>query len=821
MKKLFFILLALALLPAAHALTIEENFNTDTTGNYYTNNATWNSAGNVTLASAQSPYTSSWLLHQGDTYVKGTNISAEFTYISNLGSDDWANVGLYMNESTSANRISGYGCGIRQAGTDTIQGVNHLVALVGSSDALDETAEGNRYRLVTQYDSSNNLKCKVWKYDEDEPSGWNVSTTYSAARNRDGNAFGVYTDAQAHIDVHFFGYNTTNWPTVSSNPFLDITIQDIFDDANLEGLTVTLADGTSNTTDASGNAHFENKTTQSFNVTDSGNLYFDYNSSSDPTENDTTTYQIWGSTVYIGDVTTIQGRSTDYPYNLTINGTTTQINTSGQFAYGKPQADHSVHIGKAGFYNTTSSTQAFSGKSTPNLTTSSLANTVLNFLGDVSGINYAPVCTYNATTLSSSNNQYDFAVDAGTVSCDEDTAYDDFNFNLALTNVTPLQPFPAVQNITVVEWKLSLNFDANTTGKIYWTHDSNTSERGQFPLESDEAYNLTSFEFIKAKTNWTEDTRITVFFNPAISANETGQYYEYLNEINTVTNENVTVLNNLDRTLWVKVYNFGQEELLDASITVYHCPDSAAANCELVTRRLSTFVGGASYDGVPIYLDQDLEYWIVVSKTGFDTETLVLRGLDTLDDEGITFTLKPTLANYQEPFTVMGVNYHSNETSQNFIVSSIEGGNYYYNTSYRSALTPNAFTQGGDLLTLTAGTDFALSTNYTVYFHTYNSSSASYDLEFSKFVQYRATESRNLLGGIGNNTVLNFVFWIVLLILASIAGSFIRSEDKDTGFWAFSVGAIALGFISSFYIPVAIVLLLMGGASLAFSASRE
>lgn len=85
--------------------------------------------------------------------------------------------------------------------------------------------------------------------------------------------------------------------TPSNIPFLNIKIQDIYNSSNLEGLNVTLNNGASNLTDSSGEAYFDNQTSQSFNVTDPDNLYFDYNSSSDASENATSTYKIYGAFV--------------------------------------------------------------------------------------------------------------------------------------------------------------------------------------------------------------------------------------------------------------------------------------------------------------------------------------------------------------------------------------------------------------------------------------------------------------------------------------------------------------------------------------------
>lgn len=116
-------------------------------------------------------------------------------------------------------------------------------------------------------------------------------------------------------------------PTPENVSFLQIRLLDIADDGPLEGFNVTLANGVSNTTDSGGIALFTNYTSQNFTAVDPNGLYFDYSSTTDPTENITTTYRPHGAFVQIQGINILNETvdSFNVSANLQTNSTTTGI----------------------------------------------------------------------------------------------------------------------------------------------------------------------------------------------------------------------------------------------------------------------------------------------------------------------------------------------------------------------------------------------------------------------------------------------------------------------------------------------------------------
>ncbi len=222
MLVLAIIMLAL-IAPSSLAFNLSDDFAVDSLGDYTTSGAQWVSAFNVTTLSSGSPFNSSHVLYNLENITASTNISAIFSYVEAIGGDNFVG-GVAKAESTivsSETRTSGYGCAIRQlTGSYSIDTVNLILAL-GNSVPLGEVAEGNKYKMVMQWQpaGANEIKCKIWKFDDPEPPTWNLTITGFAPPFVAGEKFGFVNDGGSDIHLHFIGYNLSSFPeNISCTP---------------------------------------------------------------------------------------------------------------------------------------------------------------------------------------------------------------------------------------------------------------------------------------------------------------------------------------------------------------------------------------------------------------------------------------------------------------------------------------------------------------------------------------------------------------------------------------------------------------------------
>lgn len=182
------------------------------------------------------------------------------------------------------------------------------------------------------------------------------------AYNENGDLLGRYTDTggggtiynsvslftnEGNIDnIRVYSGNTCPTEPVTV-PYTYIRIQDVYDNANLEGINVTLTDGTSNLTQSDGIAYFHNTTAQNFTAYDPAGLYFNYTSSVTPTENSTTTYKVFGAFVNLTAYDIGNNTVTNFITNSGLQTNTTSTGSLKMFL--KPNATNTLTVNASSY----------------------------------------------------------------------------------------------------------------------------------------------------------------------------------------------------------------------------------------------------------------------------------------------------------------------------------------------------------------------------------------------------------------------------------------------------------------------------------------
>lgn len=267
---------------------------------------------------------------------------------------------------------------------------------VGTSDANCELPTAGTYWLMTGSDGSswnrvyeafssypitNNISAYQSYSDADTPSCWTVGC-------------GVPVNSNSTGFRQVVSSMTLENGTVTSTPYINIKVTDLYDDADLEGLTVTLADGTSNTTQSNGIAYFYNRSTQGFNVTDTNGLYFDYTGGT-ATENTTTNQKIFGAfvtlTAYdlVNNSISVFNTTSELSFNSTTTGSlqlvlkpnSTNIVTANASQYLNRSFTVTTTPQDTGSYNLTGFYQSVINISAFDIQDNSISNFTANFTG--------------------------------------------------------------------------------------------------------------------------------------------------------------------------------------------------------------------------------------------------------------------------------------------------------------------------------------------------------------------------------------------------------------------------------------------------------
>lgn len=517
--------------------------------------------------------------------------------------------------------------------------------------------------------------------------------------------------------------------------------------------------------------------------------------------------------------TDVEGNTVDYPYNVSYYGNLTQITSSSDEICVPNGVAVNITFSKANWHNQTTQINYTTGQHTHNFT--DISNTYIYFQGATSKKDYSSTiqCSLNGTYVTKANTyNYTFYENSTTLACDAATNYPAFNVTLNTTGATS-------HTVNITEYSLSLTFDANVTGNVTWTHDTDTSSRGQYPAwDNTTGYNTTTFEWIRIKANWSEDTLVKVTFNEKLTGvyNSSVQYYNFRNDLDVSIVENVKVLNQLDGTLWVKVLNYAQEELIEATVRVSYCPNMTGDDCQIVSQILTEPQGGAASPGNPVYLDTTLDYWIQISKAGYESQALLVRGQDLVDDEILEVKLRPFIGANAYGFHILAPKQHSNETTIFVQTAYVHGGTYFWNTTYNSNINSASFINGAGALFLTIGNHYDYNTDFRLYLYTYDDSTGTYTEQKNVIIRYVAVDNRSVLDRIGDNTTLRVVLLIMLVLLAGIVGTYITRDGLDSGYYIFTGGTFLLAFIlPAMFLPIAAIMGIIGIGSMIFSVTRE
>jgi len=291
--------------------------------------------------------------------------------------------------STTGTQVA---CRVGKDGSYPTGGDNHAVAALPNTTSYhmvtcvwDTTANQARIYLNGVYQSlagyvcsgcttSNNFQVgddyagATWEGDQDEIGYW--SRALSAAE----------ITSLFNAGVGLNPYNGSSY-----EPYVFIEALDIADGSVLEGLNVTLADGTSNLTQSDGVAYFYNRTGQGFNVTDPNNLYFTFTGGT-AVENSTTTQNITGAFVNLTAYNLIN--ETVSGFNISSgNWANTTVGTSTKL-YLVPNATNTVYVNATDYLTNIAVNISTTGQDLGNYNLSGLYQTVLtvavtNFTGDL------------------------------------------------------------------------------------------------------------------------------------------------------------------------------------------------------------------------------------------------------------------------------------------------------------------------------------------------------------------------------------------------------------------------------------------------------
>lgn len=354
--------------------------------------------------------------------------------------------------------------------------------------------------------------------------GFNADNGQAGTDGLGGGGGGGGSLSTTHYDGHDGGSGVVIIRYLNaSDPYTHIKLQDVYDNANLEGINVTLTNGVSNLTQSDGIAYFYNQTTLNFTAYDPSGLYFNYTSTTTPTENSTTTYEIYGAFPGI-QAYDVEGSSI-ISFNITNAYYTNSTSTGTAYTYFAPNSTNEpVNLTSANYYlyegsiNTTgqdTSTKNISGLYqsviTVNATNAYTGEVLNNYTGWIynedTGYNQTFNTTGNQTTLYAVEGNHTVFIDVPGYSISSNN-YDNQNytalnnytitFNLYSENSVNVNIYkeedasPILENITVL-------VEGSSSSDTFYTNTSNLFIEGL----SDGNYT-----FKLSGVNWTQRSYI-------------------------------------------------------------------------------------------------------------------------------------------------------------------------------------------------------------------------------------------------------------------------------------------------------------------------
>ena len=302
------------------------------------------------------------------------------------------------------------------------------------------------------------------------------------------NNSGVWTPQANSFAIESIGTETS-----STNPYLYIQLQDTADNSNIEGLTVTLNDGTTNTTQSDGIAYFYNSSTQSFNVTDSNDLYFDYNSTSNPTENATTAYNVYGAFVTLNAYDVANNSVNTFNVSAGVQTNTTSSGTLNLYLV--PNTTNTITVNGSGYISTDINIST-SGQDTSSYNLSGLYQSVLIINAETyTGVqidNQTTNVTGENLTLTETTTNYNttfyvlygdynismlpvgYSLQNETITISEGNNSPEVTLIVYALNSLYLYFYDEITNSLITE-NISVELITDTTAAIYYSTDGNLS----------------------------------------------------------------------------------------------------------------------------------------------------------------------------------------------------------------------------------------------------------------------------------------------------------------------------------------------------------
>lgn len=203
-------------------------------------------------------------------------------------------------------------------------------------------------------------------------------------------------------------------------------------------------------------------------------------------------------------------------------------------------------------------------------------------------------------------------------------------------------------------------------------------------------------------------------------------------------------------------------------------------------------MSGNAAPGAMVSLFDGIDYWVTVSKDGYESVTEMRRGSDLENNEQWNFKLKPTTQDLTYDWFLSGPKTHSNESVLVFALSTGDSTRADYSTSYKSSKTRMTLTRGGRQIALYqngGSNDYLAGQNFTFHIWQYNSTSATYTLKINHSVIYEPIGANTPQSNITqDNRVIAALLFMALIIVSSVIGALVKINGEGVGYEVFAIG---------------------------------
>lgn len=457
---------------------------------------------------------------------------------------------------------------------------------------------------------------------------------------------------------------------------------------------------------------------------------------------------------------------------------------------------------------------------TENCNIYNMTNAYIKFNGSISGSDYQPICSIGGTTLNKYlTYYYSLSNTTQEINCDEYSTMRETNFNITYNGTV----INHTQNVN--EYYMHLNFSSAVNGTVTWQEENDAGQCCQIPAfaDNDTDYNTTTFQYIKLTSAFKENDYVVVRFNEQGDNNSEAQYYEFYADSNNVLYDYIGVESDLNYVVWTNVLSYGDDPLEGATIKFMHYINNNPNMGYITQQRITQAMSGDAYQGTPIYVDYNKNYWITVSKTGYESYSTTWKAIDWQNDASLNIKLKPLPVTIADKYYIVGPTQHSNETGMVFIISAKDDTIYYYKTNLTSTYYRGELSNGGDAITLTNGVHYLNGQNVQLQIYSYNSTTGIYTQETTWNINYVDRTLQDYTENITQNSrFVGTILFIVVVLFASIIGMIINKDGMiDTGYYVFGALIFILGIIYTIFLPLTFIFGLTFIGDKIFSTTRD